>query len=51
MSVFVSSFGIGGIAAKQGDAAPARYDLQGRRLSEVPKRGVYIKDGRKWVVR
>jgi len=43
--------GIGGIAAKQGDAAPARYDLQGRRLSGVPQRGVYIEDGRKRVVR
>lgn len=43
--------GIGGIAAKQGDAAPARYDLQGRRLSGVPERGVYIENGRKRVVR
>ena len=36
---------------KSSDAAPARYDLQGRRLSGVPERGVYIEDGRKRVVR
>lgn len=26
------------------------YDLQGRRLTEQPKEGVFIKDGRKVVV-
>ncbi|MCR4915859.1 MAG: hypothetical protein K6A96_08915 [Prevotella sp.] len=30
--------------------APA-YDLQGRRLSEMPERGMYIQDGKKRVVR
>jgi hypothetical protein len=29
----------------------ALYDLQGRRLSKRPERGVYIEDGRKYVVR
>ena len=27
------------------------YDLQGRRLDGVPQRGVYIRDGRKVVVK
>ena len=27
------------------------FDLQGRRLSEKPKRGMYIKDGKKYVVK
>jgi hypothetical protein len=30
--------------------APA-YDLQGRRLSQKPERGLYIRDGKKRVVR
>ena len=36
---------------KSSDAAPALHDLQGRRLSGVPERGVYIENGRKRVVR
>ena len=27
------------------------YDLQGRRLAEQPRKGVYIRDGRKVVVK
>ena len=30
---------------------PALYDLQGRRVSGSPQRGIYIRDGRKYVVR
>jgi hypothetical protein len=27
------------------------YDLQGRRLSTKPSKGVYIENGKKWVVK
>lgn len=33
------------------DAFAPLFDLQGRRLSQKPERGVYIQDGRKYVVR
>ncbi len=43
------STGINATAAPSVNA-PA-YDLQGRRLSEMPERGMYIQDGKKRVVR
>ena len=36
-----------GILAKHGSSA--RYDLQGRRIQGTPGKGVYIRDGRKYV--
>lgn len=39
-------------AALQGEVATSSiYDLQGRRLTTKPKKGVYIRNGRKYVVR
>ena len=36
------------VGTRAGDALPKRvYDLQGRRLSGMPQRGVYIVDGQK----
>ena len=42
--------GIAGVHTRT-DAAPAVYDLQGRRLTKQPQRGVYIQDGKKVVVK
>ena len=35
----------------QTEAAPHTYDLQGRRVSSQPKRGIYIQQGKKIIIR
>ena len=33
------------------DKEADRYDLQGRKLSSIPAKGIYIQNGKKYVVR
>ena len=49
--IYQSATSVQGIKSNTPNSGGAIFDLQGRRLSATPAKGVYIQNGKKWIVR
>ena len=51
VTIYQSPTAIQGVRLHRLSACMAIYDLQGRRLSSTPRKGIYIQNGKKMIAR